>query len=593
MGFQLRTGQWILQNHQFPTRDTYTYTVAGHEYLDMEGLYQVSLYLLYRFGGYTLIALFHIGLALIAFFIVWLRLRQTLAPFWICVLLFATAVLASETRIRVRPEVLTWVLLSLTLWILELRLAGKKDFLFLLPAIQWIWVNTEFLFFLGWSVMGFYALSGFFPSAKADKKLLKYSALAVASCLMNPHLIRGFLFPFTFLTTLGSSEILKLLEQEFQPPWSIHDSYGMPAPYLLAYKTFSLFLLTLLAATFRRRKIHEWLLAALFFGLSINAVRNIPLFMIACVPLAALCWKDSKWIWLQKFQDRFIAKPFFAWALALFLFGFSLRVVTNAHYVSNRLSDRFGLGLDIGTLPVRACEFLNQNHLDGRIINTLDAGDWLDWKWPQKTFIDGKNVFGDVLFFKEYSAALAEGGLEPLIEKYQPDIIFFNPLYALQWMIYLSQGHNWRLVYMDECTAVFLRKGYEDQIASLDYDRLLSERGLSKSIGSQTSSLLSILPPSNPSSLLEDFYKPSAYSNELLNLGIFATYAGHPEAAETCLLEGIQRTQGRYFDYYYNLGCLYYYGRRYSEALTCMRRVLMDQPQNPIALQIVKSLSAQ
>ncbi len=594
VGFHLRTGQWILQNHRFPNIDTYTYTVAGHEYLDMESLYQVSLYLLYRLGGYECLSLSHILLAIAAFFLVWIRLREKSTPFGLCVLLFAAAVLASETRIRVRPEVLSWVLLGLTLLILEWRTTAKKDLLFLLPLIQWIWVNTEGLFFIGWAVMGFYALSGLSPSSKTDRKLLKYFFLSLALCLMNPHFIRGFLFPFSFLGTLGSSEIYKFMAKEFQPPWSIHDpSSWVPALYLFAYKTFSLFLLALLAATFRRRKIREWLLVVFFFGLSVVAVRNIPLFMISSVPLATVCWTDLEWPWLQKLQDRFIALPFTAWVLALFLLGFGLRVLTNAHYVSDRLSDRFGLGLDQETLPVRACQFLAQNHLDGRIINTLDAGDWLDWQGPQKTFMDGRlDVMGGE-FLGEYSASLGEAGPQALIEKYKPDIFFFNPLYAMQWIVYLNQSPDWRLVYLDECTALYLRKSYMDQITGLDYDRLLAERGLSKTIISQAPSLLSATPASDLSCFGRDFYEPSTYSNGLLNLGIFTTYTGHPEVAETCLLEGIQRTQGRYYDYYYNLGCLYYYGKRYNEALTCMRRVLRDRPQNPVALQMVQSLSPQ
>ncbi len=162
-----------------------------------------------------------------------------------------------------------------------------------------------------------------------------------------------------------------------------------------------------------------------------------------------------------------------------------------------------------------------------------------------------------------------------------------------QWMVYLNQRPDWRLVYLDECTAIYLRKGYAEQITELDYSRLLAERGLSKSIASQSPSLLTMTPPSSWISFGKDFYQSSTYSNGLLNLGIFTTYSAHPEVAETCLLEGIQRTQGRYDDYYYNLGCLYYYGRRYNEALTCMKRVLRDQPQNPVALQITRSLLSQ
>lgn len=175
MGFHLKSGQWILQNHGLPTPDHFTYTRSGQEYLDMEWLYQVPLYLGYRLGGYPLVSLAHIVLALLAFGLLWGRLRAGGAPHWMAVLLFIAAVLASEPRFRVRPEILTWVLLSATLWILELRLNRRGDFLFLLPFLQWFWVNTEGLFFIGLALMVFHLLAGLAHDRKIDSKLLKIS----------------------------------------------------------------------------------------------------------------------------------------------------------------------------------------------------------------------------------------------------------------------------------------------------------------------------------------------------------------------------------------------------------------------------------
>ena len=69
LGYHLKGGQWILGNHAFPSKDTYTYTVSGHEYVDIHWLYQVALYLLYLIGGYSLITIANIVLIFLVFFL--------------------------------------------------------------------------------------------------------------------------------------------------------------------------------------------------------------------------------------------------------------------------------------------------------------------------------------------------------------------------------------------------------------------------------------------------------------------------------------------------------------------------------------------
>jgi hypothetical protein len=149
LGFHLKAGQWIVQNHQVPSKDTFTYTVSDHDYLDIQWLYQVLLYTLYCVGGYPLISLVN-GISVLGLlFITWKRLKLTDAPRWMCVLLLTMVLLGIEIRFWGRPETLSCILMSLTLWILELWTKKEKNLLFLLPVIFMVWANIEGLFAVG------------------------------------------------------------------------------------------------------------------------------------------------------------------------------------------------------------------------------------------------------------------------------------------------------------------------------------------------------------------------------------------------------------------------------------------------------------
>src|SRR5258708_1822230 len=218
LGFHLKGGQWILENHRFPTNDTYTYTISGQPYLDIHWLYQVCLYLLFRMGNYPLADLFHVLLITSAFFFVFKRLRLSETPLWLCVFLLLTAVAACEIRFRARPEVASWLFLSLTLWVLDHRFHRKADLLFLLPLIQLLWVNMEGLFILGWAAMAAYLASSYFHSHRIDKRLLRYSSLAALAGLVNPYFFNGLLFPLSNWATM-TNPLMRNSIKEFQSPW--------------------------------------------------------------------------------------------------------------------------------------------------------------------------------------------------------------------------------------------------------------------------------------------------------------------------------------------------------------------------------------
>lgn len=578
LGFHLKGGQWILDHHQFPSNDTFTYTISGQPFLDIHWFYQVCLYLFFQTGGYGLVEIFHILLITAALFFVVKRLRLVGAAWWLCTLLLLTTLLACEIRFRARPEIASWFFLSLTLWVLDIRVQKGRDLLFLLPLIQLFWVNMEGLFVLGWAAMGIYILSGWIHSRRLDKKLLRYSLFAAASALLNPYFFKGLLFPLTNWATM-TNPLMRNTIKELQSPWFATPTlFSSPTLYLLLYKVFSVALLILILVTFRKRRIHEILLFLVFFVLSASAFRNIPLFMIACLPLAAASWRDLEWPGFKKFEEKFISGPAAAWSTTLFILGLSLRVLTGAFYISDRRTEQFGLGLDRHTLPVDACEFLEKHHLDGKLLNQLDDGGWLDWKGPQKVFIDCRlDPYG------EYMSSMEPGGLTALAEKYRVDILFFSDLNA-QWISQLQNQAVWRQVYLDESTVIYLRTGYADQVPELNYDVLTREQGLSPTLLSEIPVLLRETRASE--TFIDGFFRAPAFPNGLQNMGIFCGTGGRPDKAELFFGEAIRRTQGRYYDFYFNLGLVYEYTGRHGDAVLCMRRVLRDRPQDPIASQI-------
>jgi len=618
LGFHLKGGQWIAQNHRWITQDSYTYTAAGNPYLDIHWLYQVFLYIIYRLGGYPFLSALNLLILGLVFFLALLRIRWTGAPLWVCAFLLTAAILASEIRFRVRPETVSWLLMSLTLLVLERRASGKPTPLLLLPVIHLVWANVEGLFPLGWTLMGVYWLksvkfyrqdaktpSGIHTSSSErksenrffdllirtehDRQLVIFFILSVAACFLNPNLLNGVLYPLSHLSMLGTANPFKRAIGELQSPWFTGSAGFLFTPWLSlgAYKAYSLLLLFLLAATFKKRQAHEILLALSFFGLSATALRNIPIFLLATLPLAATCWMDLSWQWLQKFQDGFLRRPFCAWVFIICLLAFGTRVVTNAYYVSDRREDRFGWGLDKERMPVAMVAFLLEHHLDGRMLNSIHYGGWLEWEDNSRAFIDGRlEVFGPD-FFAEYSASY-QNGLDRLAEKYGADLIAFPTDKVLGWAVQLKAMKNWRLAYMDSHAALYLRQGYAPGVPALEPARVLGDAGVSLPLSSSMENTVLTAPvPPTWRSWLEGFYRPQEFPYVLFNPAVVYFVTGEPQAAEALFLEAIRRSGGAYFEIDLNLGEMYFREGRFAEARLCARRVLEARPGNPTALQIL------
>ncbi len=574
LGYHLMGGKWILDHKCFPVSDSFTYTVSNHKYLDIHWLYQVFLYLIYMIGGYSFICIVNILLILLLIYLVWKRIRQSGASEWLCIVLLLAVLLTSEFRFWARPETLSWIFMNFLLLEVEKRNGKIKSCLYLIPFIMLAWANVEGLFAIGLVILGMFILSSSFHSRKIDFHLLKYFGWSLLACLVNPYFFHGFIFPFDLLKTVASSNVFKSSIFEFQSSWTLSGlAQSSLSPGLFIYKLFSVCLILMLLATLRKRKIHEVLLIFIFLYLSAAAIRNIPLYMIACAPHAGIFFQDLKHRWLKNFNFPILKKTILPLAFTILIGGLCLRVSTGAYYIPERWWNVTGLGLNRDFLPERACVFLKQNHLDGRVLNPLESGSWMDWQGQQKTFIDGRLEVMGREFFKEYMTSFSLGGLKPLADKYHANIICYIPLESMQWQFELSKLPDWRPVYMDGSSVIFLRKGYLDLTPGLDYEKILAQNGISKDITRKAHELLQMPLPSAWNCFWKDFVVTPDYPQGLHSLALFSLMNNRSDAAEAFYLEALRRSQGRYPEFYHNLEFIYSRSNRKDLALLCAKRM--------------------
>ncbi len=590
LGMHLAGGRWIVQHHSFPAKDTFTTTQTDRDYLDFHGLYQIILYLTEKFLGYGALTLLHMGVISLCFVLLFWRLKWAAAtPGWTCLLMVA-AVLLLERRCVARPEVFSWLFLSLTLLVLDLRARGR-NYLFYLPLIQLFWVNTEALFMLGWLAMGSYLISSRIHQKRWDAPLIRFSLFSLGADLLNPYFIKGAAFPLVLLTRFQSGNPFRQTISEFSTPWQYFQTQKTHHDFNLQILLF--FLLAVLSIlgtllTLRQRKFHEVLLLAAFGWLGFSMVRNIPLFALVAAPILASQAADFSSRWKGE-GLRGGSTPILM-ALLIFLLG--LRVVTNAYYIGDRRVDRLGIGLGEDRLPVKAAEFLTSRRLNGRLLNNLGFGGWLDWKGPQPVFIDGRLEVMDSDFYGEYLKSFQGNGLSQLVLRYQPQLILAEYNSSSSWIEQLRSFADWRLIYLDECTAIYAHGDYARECPPLSYAALLSDRRIAPSADEAAAKELEQT-NSNPFLFwLEGFYRPRNYSMGLSSLGLFSLRAGEYPAARDFFMECLRRSRGGYEEIYFNLGVTYLHLKNFALGKAFLQRALKLNPQNPSTLQMLSQLQA-
>jgi hypothetical protein len=471
-GWHIRTGDWILANHQVPATDLFSYTKPGQPWFAWEWLSETLFAWLHARGGLALVLLVTI-LLLGAMFVLLFRLARRKSSPPVAFLVLPLAIATSSVHWLARPHLFSWLFLVFFYSVLDEVREGKNRFLgfprlALLPIATILWANLHAGFFLGIVLTGCFAagevlklvLSPDGSRLEAERARAKAyfatSLACLAASLVNPYFYHLHTHVFQYVgDPYQSQHIMEFLTLSFHHPVALFFE--------------SLLALGLAAALWRAAQgsYTEAVLILVWGHAALLAARNLPLFAIVATPIvaAALDRFFSRLPnldvapWLHRFSIRFLATlretgkidsvPRWrvvslaaAAILAALLFAPAPPRIFRAEY-------------DPSTYPAAAIPMLEKEG-PGRIFTTAEWGGYLIYRlYPDvRVFIDGRSDFYGGDFGRKYIDVMkAQYTWRKTLNEAGVDTILLPPDTEL--CAALKEAGDWRLTYDDGVALVF------------------------------------------------------------------------------------------------------------------------------------------
>jgi hypothetical protein len=452
LGRHLTIGNYVLDNRIIPTRDLFSHTLPNRPRPPYEWLSQILFALVNRLLGLDGVILFTAVILALTFTLVFrFSYRRCESPI-IALLITFLAVGASSIHWLPRPHIITFLLLAIWIENLEQLRKGKPANLFTFPLIMLFWANLH-----GGFVFGILAWCAYFAGwvwtkwqkSADDQTGWKFLIVGLTS-LMTSVITPDLWHNWEAILNNRSSFILSRTAETMPPNLTTFPVF--PFTILLAL-TVILFLLNyrILAAS------HVFLLAGL--GLtSLLMARTIPLFVIACAPIASELTKASltRWKVWDQIEERFSGFGRQSQWHVISLAVLFLTVTFFANHYFNKNQTIFQFNRQV--FPVQAVDWLEIHPQSGRMFNEFNWGGYILYRmWPrQLVFLDSQSDFYGEALMKDYEQVTStRGDWEILLGKYQVDWAIIPAEWPLAKEL-KTQG--WEMVYQDQTAIILVSK---------------------------------------------------------------------------------------------------------------------------------------
>jgi hypothetical protein len=444
--WHIKVGQNIVATHHWPTTDPFSFTVVGDPWIAYEWLGDVLIGSVARLGGLLglEILLFVLASAVMLALYAYTTLRSgnSKAGFVssgvLCSLAFAS--------LNLRPQMLGYVFLILTLIALERFRQGRQRSVWFLPVLFLVWINTHGSWVIGLGVLLVFLASGLAEFRWGSIEAQRWSSaerirlevillLSLAAIPLTPYGTRLAAYPFTVASSLPLN-VGNILE------WQ-------PMPFnILGGKLFlALVLAFFVGQMLSPLRLRLWE-AILFFGGIVMACLHVR-FLLLFVPFAAPIFAVVLARWLPPY-DRKKDHPVLNAVLM------AVAIVAMVRYFPTRA------GLDrivARAFPVRAVEYLRRHPVPGSMFNNYGYGGYLVGNLPeQKVFIDGRgDLYEDAGVFGEYlELAQLKPAAFQVLRAHNIQSCLLDSKEPLA--IVLGIHPDWEKRYTDGVSALFVRR---------------------------------------------------------------------------------------------------------------------------------------
>lgn len=438
--WHLKAGQQIIDTRSIPHTDDYSFTKQGSEWVAHEWLSEVIMQAIYRAAGLpSLVTIF----SLIIVIALWLTYRRCEGRPYAASIAIVLAATASFPLFGVRPQMLTLLLASIYIVILEQL--DKRRIWWLVPLML-LWVNLHAGFALGLALIGLYIVRAVLDGEWNQIRPLAIVLIVCTAVVpLNPNGFRMFSYPYETLTSPSMAAFI----QEWASP-DFHKTTYLPLAILLL----STFAAMALSPT--RPRLGEIFLVLITALGALRSVRHIPIFSLFAAPvLAKHLWaiaKDRGWDKLLTGEEVRPTGLKLLINILVLLAPMVLAVTRVWHFASHQ---RYYESI---RNPVAAVEFLKSHRLPGPIYNRYGWGGYLIYQlYPEyRVYIDGRaDVYGDAFFTEAMQVYDGVGNWKEPLDRYGIQSVIIDPNVALS--TELRNDTEWSNVYEDDQAVIFRR----------------------------------------------------------------------------------------------------------------------------------------
>jgi hypothetical protein len=441
--WHLHNGEYLIENHALPRYDMYSFTVAGHPWINHEWLSEIPFYCVWRLLGLSGIdALTITLLSLIYLGVLYLAWKES-GNFKAATIATVCAIFLGRSSFGPRTIVFGYACLVVLLIILQRVRQRKGAPLWLIPPMFCLWINAHGSWSLGMIVFSIVIAEGFVdvgrgliqcePWTRSEKRKLLWTWAASAAFLfLNPYGPRLVFYPLdlAFRQKTNIEHVTEWASLNF------HDGRGKFVLLLLIV----LVLTTLLKS--RRWSVAE--LALVLFGVysGLTYVRFLCLMGILLAPVLA------KMLDFVPHYRADLDTPIINALAALLIIAGIVHYWPKQSSLESTVKDQY---------PAGAVSYLNTHSVNGPMLNYYLWGGYLSWEEPTvKVFIDGRaDIFDYSGVFRDYLDVIGIHQPDAILEKYKIRYVLFPQNEPFTYV--LERNARWRTVYRDANSVLFER----------------------------------------------------------------------------------------------------------------------------------------
>ena len=457
VGWQIRLGRDLLARGVpagIPQTDTFSWSMPGAAWIELRWLWALALAALERAGGFAAVSWGAAAAVTAAFALAaaaaW---RGTTAAggsgrvAWIPLVTLAAA-LAAQQRFLARPETFTFVAVGAALLVLHGIAPRHPRAVWVLPALQVLWVNTHTLFPLGPVLVAAWALAGVLERRGTLRRDALVLAATLAACLVNPYGPRAFSFALLLWSELRSP-VVRAAISEIASPFTVAGAAGFTNLRWFVALLAAAVVVSIVALA-RRTRLDPFLaiVTGLGAGLALLSVRNLPLFALPAIPFLVHAASAGRG---RMGRAATIAVPILAIALSAWTIA---DVARQDFYVRQGDPRRFGAGIAPARFPAGAATFLRAHGVEDRVFATFHESSWLLAEGFRSWLDPRIEVFGTAHLARTLQAQGDTARWRALVAEAHPSAVVAGLDHAAFEGVLARTG--WELAWFDDVAAVWL-----------------------------------------------------------------------------------------------------------------------------------------